>query len=322
MRLVFAGTAECSVPVLKMLAKDFNLCAVLTSPPAPSGRSRKLKASPVAQAVNELKRGGILPEALPLFEPCRLDSSFREKLKKLEPTLLVCFAYGKIFGPKTMAVFKLGGINIHPSLLPRWRGPSPVPAAILAGDKITGISIQTLAEKLDSGDILAQKELAILKDDNVESLLNLCAIEACPLLKEVLSDFQNRLKNAKPQNEKEASYSSNLKKEDGLINWEDSTVLIERKIRAFSPWPGAFTYKNGEKINIISANLYNISLNEMTKAQKFGTILGTDKKLGILVATGDGVLAISHLQRQTKKALSWRDFLNGYPSFLDGRFES
>ncbi|UTC61432.1 methionyl-tRNA formyltransferase [Treponema sp. OMZ 787] len=321
MRILFAGTPSCAVPALNLLAREFDLCGVLTNPPAPSGRNKKMQDSDAALAVKELIKEGVLPEDFPILTPQKLDDNFRKELAALKPDLLVCFAYGKIFGPKTMALFPMGGINIHPSLLPRWRGCAPVPAAIMAGDKLTGITIQTLAQKTDCGNILGQVEIPLNNSETTESLLADCSNKCCPLLREVLSDFENKLKLAAPQDESKALYCSMLKKEDGLIDWSRSAQEIERKIRAFTPWPGCFSFKNNEKINIIEAHVYDES-NEMTKDKKFGTILGADKKHGILTQTGNGILAVSVLQKQAKKKLAWKDFLNGSPDFLEGSFET
>lgn len=321
MRILFAGTPACAVPALKLLAENFELCGILTNPPAPAGRSKKLMSSAVALAAEELKTRGILAKTIPILTPQKLDTRFREETAGLNPDLLVCFAYGKIFGPKTMEIFPQGGINIHPSLLPRWRGSAPVPAALLAGDEFTGVSIQTIAPKTDSGKILAVNRIKIEPTDTAETLLERCAESCRPLLMSVLLDFENMLKNAKPQNEKDAVYSSMLKKEDGYIDWRSSATQIERQLRAFSPWPGCFTYKGGEKINIIEAKVYSASMDAILNDKKAGAILGTDKHSGILVLTGKGILSVSILQKQTKNKLFWKDFLNGSPSFLDGSFD-
>ncbi len=325
MRILFAGTPECAVPALKTLAEKFTLCAVLSNPPAPVGRSKKLQDSQVVCAVKELKANGVLPEDLPVLTPSKLDEEFRDELKKIKPDLLVCFAYGKIFGKKTMSIFPLGGINIHPSLLPQWRGATPVPYAIMSGADTTGITVQTISEKMDAGNILAQKKVEINAKDTTETLLKLCSTECCSLLCEVLNDFDNKLKSAKKQDEKEVSHSAIIKKEDGLIDWSKPAKEIERKIRAFTPWPGCFSYKNGEKINVIEASLYideTLSDENIENKQTYGKILGKNKKSGILVQTGEGILAISILQKQAKKKLFWKDFLNGSPNFLEGSFET
>ncbi len=332
MRILFAGTPDCAVPALKTLAKEFTLCGVLSNPPAPVGRSKKLQDSQVVSAVKELKAEGVLDENLPILTPHKLDDDFREEVKKLQADLLVCFAYGKIFGRKTMSLFPLGGINIHPSLLPQWRGATPVPYAIMSGATETGITIQTIAEKMDAGDILLQKKLEISDKDTTESLLNFCSNECCEILREVLNDFDAKAKTAKKQDDEKATYSSIIKKEDGLIDWSQSAEEIDRKLKAFTPWPGCFTYKNGEKINIIEASPYKSESpceqvngdepESLHANEDCGKILGKDKKHGILVQTGCGVLAISILQKQAKKKLFWKDFLNGSPDFLQGSFSN
>ncbi len=325
MKILFAGTPDCAVPALKILAEKFTLCGVLTNPPAPVGRSKKLQDSQIAIAVKNLQEHGLLPRDFPILTPVKLDDNFREELKKLKPDLLVCFAYGKIFDNKTMEIFPLGGINIHPSLLPKWRGCAPVPYAIMSGADETGVTIQTIAEKMDAGNILAQCKIKIDNDDTTESLLAKCSEESCCLLVKTIENFTDSLKNSKPQNEEEATYSHFLKKENGLINWEESAKQIDKKIKAFTPWPGCFTFKKGEKINIIKANQYqnyNEENSGIEDGKKIGEIIGTDKKAGILIKTGNGILAVSVLQKQAKKKLFWKDFLNGSPDFLTGNFEN
>ncbi len=326
MKILFAGTPTCAVPALELLAGSFDLCGILTNPPVRAGRSgagkiKKYEDSAIARFSAELKMQGVLSEAVPVLTPEKLDGAFRAEVLKLKPDLLVCFAYGKIFGPKTMSLFPLGGLNIHPSLLPRWRGCAPVPAALLAGDTVTGVTVQTIAPEPDTGRIVAQNKIPIERTDTAESLLAKCAENCRPLLTEVLKDFENKLKAARPQNESDACYSSMLKKEDGHIDWSQSAEQLDRKIRAFTPWPGSFSYKNGEKINIIKAEVFADYPEETVKNKKAGTIVGTDKRAGILVLTGKGILAVSVLQKQMKNKLFWKDFLNGAPLFLEGCFE-
>lgn len=322
LRIVFAGVPECAVPALNTIARNFNLCAVLTSPPARAGRTLLQKPSETAQAAEALKADGIIPQELPVFTPSSLDADFRAELSALNPELLVCFAYGKIFGAKTMSLFPKGGINIHPSLLPRWRGCSPVPASIYAGDKETGVTIQTIAPEPDSGDILASIAFPLNAGDTAESVLNKSAVLGAGLLFEVLNDFENKKKNAVPQNSAAATYCTALTKADGLINWNKPAEEIERQIRAFTPWPGTYTFCRGKKLNIIKAVLPHagedgFELPENAENGIAGKVLKSDGKYGILIGTGKGVLAARELQWETKKKLSWKDFLNGSPKFLN-----
>lgn len=322
MRILFAGTPECAVPALRLLASRFNVCGILTNPPAPYGRTKKLKKSEIAEATETLKAENILPKEVPVFTPLKLDSEFRNEIIKLKPDILVCFAYGKIFGPKMMSIFPLGGLNIHPSLLPRWRGCAPIPSAICAGDRFTGVTIQTIAQKTDSGNIVAQSKIPIEKTDTTETMLKKCSELCCGMLSDVLINFNERIKNSVAQNENEASYSVQLKKEDGKIDWTKTADEIDCKIRAFTPWPGCFTYMNGEKINIIQAEPLSAANTENFLNRKCGSIAGVDRDAGILVVTGNGILAISILQKQTKNKLFWKDFLNGSPNFINGSFDS
>ncbi|PIE98334.1 MAG: methionyl-tRNA formyltransferase [Treponema sp.] len=328
MRLLFAGTPIFTAPVLEMLAEEFDLCAVLTNPPARKGRSKKLSPSDLAVEFSRLKNSGVIKKDTPLFETIAFDDEFKEKIKDLNLDLLICFAYGKIFKPDVISLFSLGGINIHPSILPRWRGATPVPAAICNGDKETGVTIQTLADKLDCGKILTCFKREIGRSTSKE-LLETLAKDSIPLLRDVLNNFSDYVKNAKEQDACSSTYCSVFKKNAGKINWEHSACEIDCLIRAVHTNPGAFSFFGTERINILEASVFEDekfdekkAKNEMTKSKEFGKILGVDSKAGILVQTGLGILAISRLQRPSKKPLFWKDFLNGFPKFVDGRFDN
>ena len=316
LRLLFAGTPSFTIPTLRLLATRFNLVGALTSPSTRRGRKMEVQDSEVFDACHSLMNEGFLPQDFPIFTPKKLDDELMASIENLNPDLLVCFAYGKIFTKQFMTLFKKGGINIHPSLLPKWRGPAPIPFAIWYGDDETGVSIQTIKEALDTGDILLQEVFKIESWDTTSSLLDdKVSKQVVVMLEKVLSEFDEYLSNAMPQDEKIASYSRLLKKTDGLINWADSAEQIERQIRGFSAWPGTYTFCNGKKLNIISSHVY-----EKNQEGTVGKVLGKDE--GILICTGNGVLAIDELQWETKKKLKWKDFLNGSPNFLTFTFEN
>ena len=309
--ILFAGSPSFTIPCLRLLANRFNLVGVLTASSTRQGRKMELHNSEIFDACLALINEGELSKDFPIFTPKKLDDEVMSSIKKLKVDLLVCFAYGKIFTKQFMTLFKKGGINIHPSLLPKWRGPAPLPFAIWNGEEETGISIQTIKEALDSGDILFQEKLKIEEKDTTSSILeNKVSKQASAMLEKLLNNFDEFLLNAMPQDEKEATYSRLLKKSDGIIDWTCSAEQIERQIRSFSTWPGTYTFCNGKKLNIITSHVHN----KKTQEKTIGKVLGKDN--GILVCTGEGVLAIDELQWETKKKLKWKDFLNGAPNFL------
>ena len=317
LNVLFAGSPECSVPSLEAVARKHRLVAVLTNPSAPIGRSGHPVPTPVAQAAERLKREGLISQGTPILTPERIRDDTRTAIAACHPDIMVCFAYGKIFGPKTLGLFSLGAVNLHPSLLPRWRGSAPVPAAILAGDIETGITIQKMALEMDAGDILLQKRIPLDGTETTESLLNRVADEGAPLLAEILDRFEKGSVTGIPQNSEQTTFCSMLKKEDGEINWHDSAARIDARVRAFFPWPGTFTHA-GERVLIIQkVKLYTGDVDRFTEKEfPVGKVIGMDKKEGILVQTGRGVLALERLYWQTKKPLDWRSFLNGARDFI------
>ena len=321
MNIFFAGTPECAIPALHAIAKTYPLAGVLTAPPARVGRGKKYEESAVAQAVAELKKADVIAQDIPVLTPEKLNADFREAVTALHPDIMVCFAYGKIFGPKTLALFPKHALNIHPSLLPRWRGPSPVPAAILAGDSITGVTVQYMAQEMDAGDIVMQKKLPVEPSDTAETLLSRCAELGASLIIQALNMVETNSVNAVPQNHKAASYCTLIQKDSGLLCWQDAAAAIDRKIRAYTPWPGAFTYWMGSKLSIIQAHPYTGSTTAEAPETP-GLVIGVDKREGVLIQTGQGILAVQILQKETKKAMQWKDFLNGATGFIGTTLKS
>jgi methionyl-tRNA formyltransferase len=313
LNVLFAGTPECAVPSLEAVARKHRIVAVLTNAPAPAGRSGTPVPTPVALAAQRLKEEGLIAADTPILTPEKITQEVRDAIAIAKPDIMACFAYGKIFGPKTLALFPRGAVNLHPSLLPRWRGCAPVPAAILAGDRETGITIQKMALEMDAGDILVQTTIPLDGTETAESLLDRAAHEGAPLLVEVLDRYEAGSVEGTPQDATQATFSAMLKKEDGEIDWTDNARAIDARIRAFSPWPGAFTKAGDNVLLILKAHVYGGSLAAGDAAP--GTVVGTDKKEGILVQTGDGVLALERLQWRTKKPLDWKSFMNGSRDF-------
>jgi methionyl-tRNA formyltransferase len=291
--------------------EGIELAGVLTNPDSPKGRHGTPQPTEIGEAAAKICAG------VPVLKPHKLDGAAREKVSSLKPDLLVTFAYGHIFGPKFLALFPLGGINIHPSLLPKYRGPSPVQAAILNRDSETGITVQTLAKEMDSGDILAVEKLRLTGSETAGSLGEIMAQKAAFILPQVLKHIAAGAVRAEPQDHSKASYCSLVSRDDGLIAWGKSAAEIEAGIRAFYPWPLCRTIHGGRELYILKAVIYTGVLPCGAPNGKAGQVTGIDKQAGILVQTGEGILAVTELQYQGKKALFWRDFLNGARDFLN-----
>ena len=319
MNILYAGSPDISAKVLEDLYlltennPDFNIVGVLTNPPSAKGRHKELVPTEVAQIAIKYQ--------LPVLEPEKLDADLREKVRALNPDILVCFAYGKLFGPKFMALFPQGGINLHPSLLPKYRGCAPVPAAILNQEEETGITVQKLALEMDSGDVLLQVKIPLDFTETSESLLNDAANRGGELFYKVLCDIRDGKANGVPQDSSQATYCEMLKKEDGLIDWTKSAKEISAKIRAYYPWPSSFTVYKDLQLKIHRATVFQGEYSGADSSENSvpGTVLGLDKKSGILIQTGDGILAVENLQLQAKKAMDFKDFLNGNKDFIGSK---
>jgi len=315
-RVLFAASPAIAIPALESLTKTegIELSGVLTNPDSPKGRHGAFAPTEIGEAAAEICAN------VPVLKPVKLDAEAREQVSSLKPDLLVTFAYGKIFGPKFLVLFPLGGINIHPSLLPKYRGPSPIQAAILNRDTETGITVQTLAKEMDSGDILASENLQLTGYETAESLSEIMAQKAAVLLPQVLREIASGTARPQPQDHGMASYCSIITRDNALIDWKKSAAEIEAETRAFDPWPLSRTIHNGRELYILKADVYKGG--EQNGKIPPGQAVGIDKEAGILVQTGEGILCITELQYQGKKALFWRDFLNGARDFLGAQLGS
>lgn len=326
--ILFAGTPEIAVAALETLnehsqradeAVSFSLAGVLTNPDAPTGRGRKIEPPPA-------KRWA-LEHGIPVLQPERLDAATRATVVNISADLLVVVAYGRIFGPKFLALFSHGGINMHPSLLPRHRGPSPIQAALLAGDPTTGVTVQYLAREMDSGDIIAQREVPVPIDANAGDMHDLLAREGAELLVECIGSIARETVVARPQDHGAATYCSKINKEDGRISWQRPAREIERQIRAYTPWPGARCRWGDAVLQITAARaLDRAATNEDrlsvdSGAARPGTVLGIDNASGILIQTTDGMLAVRRLKPQSRREMDHRSFYNGNPSIIGSILE-
>lgn len=312
MKILYAGSPEAAALTLKILIErqkecGFEIAGVLSNPPSSKGRHKTLTPTPVAALAGQYN--------IPVFTPEHLDSEARNQIAPLEADLLVVFAYGHIFGPKFMALFPMGGINLHPSLLPKYRGCTPVPAAILNRDSKTAATIQYVSPKMDEGNILAQALIDLDGSETGESLLLKSAEIGAELFCNLLS--KNHLSEGKAQTG-QASYTKIITKEDGRINWSEDASVIEAKIRAYYPDPACWCMENGQPLKILGADFIPESddrasgyINETS-----GKVLQFVKSEGIYIKTGKGLLCVKELQRQGKKAMGYKDFMNGAKDFI------
>jgi len=305
MRVLFAGTPEISVPSLEGISKRHTVVGVLTNPDRPRGRGRAPSASPVKEKALEL--------GLPVYQPPTLKSEARELLAPLEADVLAVYAYGRIFGPKFLSLFPEGGVNVHPSLLPKYRGSIPVIAPIINGDPETGVTVQKIALEMDTGDILAQKRFELDPGITSGALSDTVAYVGAELLVSVLDAIENNTVVPVPQDPFYATYCRKLERKDGKINWQLPNQMIERMVRGFYPWPKAFTTWSGKHLTILEAALPPASKNypQSSANSEPGKVVGIDRENGILVQTGRGLLLIRKLQLQGKKPLGWEAFVNG-----------
>lgn len=328
-KILYAGSPDASAETLKILfnnaaANGFEIACVLTNPPTAKGRHKELIPTPVAQMAASLSSD------IPVFTPEHLDAACREEISKLGCDMLVCFAYGHIFGPKFLSLFKFGGINLHPSLLPKYRGCTPVNAAILNRDTETAFTIQTLSLAMDEGDILAQKKVSLSGTETAGTLLNDAAVSGADLIAGILKTVSETgsLSSGTPQSG-EASYTEIIRKEDGKIDWSKSALEIDAKIRAYNPDPIAFceagTEDKPESLRLLEARAFDIEkaaganstiTKEQIEGAGPGTVLVFDKPSGIWIKCGEGILSVTKLQKQGKNVMGYKDFMNGSRDFI------
>ena len=316
MKIVFAGSPDAARITLEYLYDQqssfgFEIAGVLSNPPTAKGRNKNPTPTPVAAYA--------LEKGLSVFTPEHLDSAAREAIGPLGADLLVCFAYGHIFGPKFLELFPMGGINLHPSFLPKYRGCTPVQQAILDGEELLGISIQTLSLKMDAGDILKQDFVNIKESDTTESLLNYSAKRGAELICQIIkeSSQSGALIKGKPQNKDGATYTYTITKEMAKIDFTESAETICRKIRAYYPDPCCWCVEENDAPLKIAQATEVFDPDGEFQAFPCGKVLSYNKANGgIYVKTGDGILSIQRLQRQGKNMMNYKDFMNGAKGFV------
>jgi methionyl-tRNA formyltransferase len=306
-RVIFMGTPDFAVPSLEaLLSYDCEIAAVYTQPDKESGRGRQITSTPVKDMA--LSRG------LPVIQPETLkDRDVVEQIADLRPDLIVVAAYGRLITPEILALPKFGCLAVHPSLLPQYRGASPVVAAILKGDAVTGVTIILMDKALDNGPVLTRREVSISVEDTTGSLTGRLAKLGAGLLVETIPEWLADRIAPQPQNETEATYTRVIAKEDGQMDWDLTALELWRKVRAYDPWPGCYTRWQGKRLKINKAVPLDGGAPE--EAGRVITLLkGAGAAMG--VKTRDGILGIMELQLEGKRAMTAEDFILGQRDFL------
>lgn len=309
LKIIFAGTPEFALPSLQKIVKHFTLAEILviTQVDKPVGRKQIIAPPPVKVLAERL--------GLTVWQPKSLKNKiWFDNIKMFNPTVLIVVAYGKIIPDNILNIPRLGGVNVHPSLLPKHRGPAPIQAAILNLDNETGVSIMLLDAEMDHGPILAQEKIKLNKTETGESLHNKLSALGADLLIKTLDKYLNHEITAKEQNHAQATYTKLIQKEDGKIDWQEKAEVIEAKIRAFSPWPGAFTRFADQRLK-----LSDVSLNKRRLIDNYqpGQVFFNNQDKTLQIAGGDQKSLIIHsLQLEGKKNLAANEFLRGYPRIV------
>ncbi|WP_372881948.1 methionyl-tRNA formyltransferase [Psychromonas sp.] len=298
LNIIFAGTPDFAAKHLSaLLNSGHNVVAVYTQPDRPAGRGKKLTAS----AVKELA----VEHNIPVYQPENFKQAGSvEQLAALHADLMIVVAYGLLLPKLVLTTPRLGCLNVHGSLLPRWRGAAPIQRAIWAGDAETGVTIMQMDEGLDTGDMLSKASCPIEQDETSASLYEKLALQAPQVLVDTINQLIKGELQAQKQDPQFANYAKKLSKEEALINWSDDAVFIERCIRAFNPWPMSYFMLDGKAIKVHRASL----LTDHSE-KPAGTIIAADKS-GIQVTTGAGIINLEVLQLAGKKALPVQDILN------------
>ncbi|MBF0841555.1 MULTISPECIES: methionyl-tRNA formyltransferase [Mammaliicoccus] len=304
-KIVFMGTPDFSTGVLEMLIQEYDVIAVVTQPDRPVGRKKILTPPPVKKVA--------LEHNIPVYQPEKLNNSSElEEIINLKPDLIVTAAFGQLLPKSLLDAPKHKAINVHASLLPKYRGGAPIHYAVMNGEKKTGITIMYMAEKLDAGNIISQDEVEILENDTVGEVHDKLATLGTDLLKRTLPTIFNGTNDSIVQDDSLATFASNISREDERIDWTKDAQTIHNHIRGLSPWPVAYTTMDGKNLK-----LWRSEIVENVKGEP-GEIIETTKD-AIIVATGseEGV-ALTEIQLAGKKRVKTRDYISGLQSKIDG----
>ncbi len=301
MKVIFMGTPDFAVPTLLALKESkHQVIAVVTQPDKPKGRGKEMQPPPVKIAAAEA--------GIPVFQPVKVrEEAFVNQIKEWGPDAIIVAAFGQLLPKAILEIPKYGCINVHASLLPKYRGAAPIQYAVINGEKASGVTAMYMEEGLDTGDILKQKEIALEEKETGDSLHNKLAMLGGELILSVLEELENGTAIRIPQKDEEACYVKMLKKEMGHINFAMPAIQIERLIRGLNSWPSAYTYMNGKTLKIWEADV----LEEEYQGEA-GEIVGITKEQ-VLVKTGKGTLSLKEVQLEGKKRMEISAFLRGFP---------
>ena len=300
MKIVFMGSPDFAVPSLRALAESrHHVAAVVTQPDRPRGRGRKLIPTPVKQLADLM--------GVAILQPQKL-SEIMNELQEISPTVIVVVAFGRILSPEILGLPPLGCINVHASLLPKYRGSAPIHRAIINGEKVTGVTTMFMNSGLDTGDILFKGTEAIGDHETMGDLHDRMAESGARLLIKTLDRLEAGEVVRETQNEKDATYAPPLGRDDEIIHWNKSAREIKNLVRGLNPWPGARTYLNGKVLKIWSVE----DLDNLQGTSSPGSVVDIDPDKGIVVETGKGKVLITELQLQGRKRMDVAQFLRGY----------
>lgn len=308
-KTILIGTPEFATRIFKNFYSDvcrskFEIIAVITALDKPVGRKQELTPSPVKKWALENNLNILQPEKIG-------DPEWNQRIKNLNPDLIIVAAYGQIIPKEILNIPKYGALNIHPSLLPKYRGASPIQAVILNGDKETGVTIMLMDEEMDHGPIIANSLLQIANRITYEKLSEKLADLGAELLIRTLPNWITGKIKPKPQDHSKATFCKIIEKQDGKINWTKSAEEIERQIRAFHKWPIAFTFFNNKQFKILEAEVGNKDTDN-----KVGQVFLEENK-NLCVQTGKGISILNQVQLEGKKPMPAKDFLNGHPEIIN-----
>lgn len=299
-RIAFFGSPALAAACLAEIIKSSSVGMVVTQPDKAAGRGRALTVTPVALIAER--------EGVPLYKPPSVKADFTDILKFHGTELIVVVAYGKLLPREIIDFPPLGSINLHASLLPKYRGASPIQAALLNGERNTGITVQKMRVEMDAGDVIASRGIAIGPEWTAEHLTAKIAEAAPAFLRGTLESYLSGTATPVPQREEEATFCSIIRKDDGLVDWREDSERIRNRIRAFNVWPVCHTRLGGKTLRLFDA----LAAGPLRSAGVPGEVLAVDKREGILVQTGRGVIALLELQLENKKRMGHRDFANGF----------
>lgn len=309
MKMIFMGTPHFAVSILESLidGKEYEIVGVITSPDKPVGRKQELTPPPVKTAAQK--------NSISVLQPERIKNpDFAQKIKDLNPDIIVVAAYGKIIPADILSIPKNGCVNIHASLLPKYRGPAPIQAAIIEGEKETGITIMLMDEKMDTGPTLSQRSIVLDPQETAETLHNKLSKLGADLLADTLPKYLRKEIQPQPQDDSLASYCKMITREDGKLIWNKSSKELDRQVRAFTPWPGTFAFYNiqpNKRIKITKVEVYQKEVATPDNSEcPYGKIIFLPDTL--LVKTGDGWLSLLEVQLEGGQLMNAKDFMNGH----------